>query len=953
MMALLMDINEQDKSSLIMTKIHLKLVRVLIFAFLFTAISGPSWAQSSTNKDKNEDIISLHGIWGFQLDPLNEGIHNLNRSHWPTKDLAETITLPGSTDEAGRGYKTHDKVPWRLNRLYKYKGAAWYSKKIHVPDDWKGRELQLFLERVHWETRVWVNGKAAGMHESLSVPHIYDVTSLIKPGQDNFIMIRVDNDLKYNIGFFGHSVTEETQTNWNGIIGKIQLRALNPVNIADVQVYPDVKQKSARVKLTVENRLKEQVRGDLKLSAKSYNTDQQDNIPEHTVSFSGSDSLIHVETTLPMGDDVLLWDEFHPALYHLKTQLTARSGSDQFVDDSQVAFGMRSFKADGTQFEVNGRTTFIRGTLNCAPFPITGYPPAKIKDWMRIFKINKEYGINSMRFHSWTPPEAAFEAADRMGFYLQVELPNWTPRTSGSDPEVNQFLEEESERILKTYGNHPSFAMLCTGNELGGPDVKPFVTKMVKKWKGEDPRHLYTSSAGYPMIPENDFDNLYGPRAQEWGEELNGRFNKEPLSTEIDYSKAVAQKDVPIVSHEVGQWCAYPNFDEISKYTGVLRAYNFEIFRESLRKHRMLDQAHKFLMASGKFQILQYKEEIETALRTPGFGGYQLLGLHDFPGQGTALVGVLDAFWDPKPYVNASIFQEFQGSRVPLLETDSFTWTSDQTFKAQGVFANYGPSDIEDAQIHWSITFPDGRNYAEGNFQSRDIPVNGPINLGNIEVPLHKIRKATQLTVTLNVPGTSYKNHWDIWVYPKKLSMPGMNNVTVAHEWSRKVRRTLQRGDKVLLLADTSKIDSEVPPGFSSIFWNTNWTNNQAPHTLGILCDPDNPALSDFPTKYYSTWQWWDLVDHSRPMVLDQLPGNMKPMVQMIDDWNKNRKLGLAFEAKVGKGKLLMTSIDLQHNLENRPVARQMLYSLENYANSDQFNPKFEVDPAKIQQLFK
>jgi hypothetical protein len=161
----------------------------------------------------------------------------------------------------------------------------------------------------------------------------------------------------------------------------------------------------------------------------------------------------------------------------------------------------------------------------------------------------------------------------------------------------------------------------------------------------------------------------------------------------------------------------------------------------------------------------------------------------------------------------------------------------------------------------------------------------------------------------------------------------------------------LQNGGKVLLLANTSKINSDVPPGFSSISWNTVWSG-MPPNLLGILCDPGDAALKNFPTEYYSDWQWWDLVSHSRPMLLDSMPQSLTPLVQMIPDWNKNNKIGLIFEAKVGRGKLLMTSIDLEHNMIQRPVARQMLYNLEKYIGSEMFDPLTEISTEKIDLLF-
>jgi hypothetical protein len=908
-------------------------------------------AQQAPPASTNPNTISLASTWRFELDPLGEG--DEGRGNWHTKKLPETITLPGSTDRAARGYKTHDRIPWRLNRLFKYKGDAWYSKEIYVPKDWSSKDIQLFLERCHWKTKVWINGKPAGSRVSLSVPQTYDVTSLINPGQKNLIMIEVDNDMVFNIGFYASAITEETQTHWNGIIGKIQLRAKDRVNISGVQVYPDVKHKSAKVKIVINNPSKQPVQGKLTFSGHSYNTSYPQNLKPQQVHFSGDDSIIVVHTTLPLGNNMQLWDYFHPTLYRLKVKMIGRSDRQNFTDERTVSFGMRNFGTKGTQFTINGRPMMIRGTLNCAAFPITGYPSMDVNYWLHIFKVAKKFGLNSMRFHSWCPPEAAFEAADQLGFYLEIENPYWDPRTAGSDPATNKFITQEAQRILKTYGNHPSFCMFVTGNELGGPDFIPFVTKLVKHWKKEDPRHLYASSAGYPQIPENNFDALSGPRAQHWGAGLKGRFNAKPLSTDYDYSNYVKKYGVPIVSHEVGQWCVYPNFNIIPKFTGVLRPYNYQIFKKSLREHHMLDQAHDFLMASGKWQVLEYKEEIEASLRAQDYGGYQLLGLKDFPGQGTALVGVLDVFWNPKPYVSAKEFHQFQGAYVPLLRTKGFTWTNNQTFKGTAEFSNYGLHDLKNAILQWKITWPNGKIYAHGEFPKTDLVEGQPTKVGKLSVSLQKIKRATRLDVTLSVEGTNYTNHWSIWIYPKKLTMPKMNGVLVAHDWNKNVSKTLQQGRKVLLLADTSKVRSKVPPGLSSIFWNTNWTNGQAPHTLGILCNPKNHALKYFPTQYHTNWQWWDLVDHSRPMILDKLPPKLKPTVQMIPDWNTNHKIGLVFQAKVGKGKLLMTSIDLEHKLKERPIARQMLYSLEKYVNSDQFNPTVEVNAKTIQQLFK
>jgi hypothetical protein len=907
----------------------------VLFFVLSQAIAQPPVMQPSAPGKKGMRTISLAGIWKFRLDPFFTGISS-NGVQWMPA-MGEEITLPGSTDQAGKGIKTQEMTSLRLTRLFEYKGAAWYEKEVFIPESWTNKTIQLFLERAHWETVLWVNGQTAGRRESLSTPHIYDITHLLQAGKKNTIRIRVDNNLIYNLEY-SHAVSAETQTNWNGIIGRIELRALDKVHIDDVQVYTNIEKKNAEFRIAIVNDTKAPVQGTVQIA---------DAAP---VNFSGSDSLIHITTTWSPGNDLKTWDEFNPNLYKPTVSLQAEQSGQQFTDTKDISFGFREWSTAGTRFSINGRPTFIRGTVNSSEFPITGYPNMDVAGWMHIFKTCKDYGLNLMRFHSWCPPEAAFVAADSLGMYLQVENSDWR-FTIGKDSAVNHFLTEEANRILKTYGNHPSFAMFCEGNELVGPTVNEFLSGLLQHWK-LDPRHLYSGSSGYPIIPENDYQDYYGARPQRWKEGLKGRFNVQALNTQYDYSDYVAKFKVPMITHEVGQWCVYPDFKQIPKYTGVLKPYNYELFRESLRDHKMLDLAERFTLASGKFQVIQKKEEIESYLRTPGFGGYHLLQLNDFPGQGTAPVGVVDQFWDPKPYTNAEEFRQFQSACVPLLRTSSFTWTNDQTFEADIQFANFGDKPLAAVTVTYNLQYPDGKILRHGNFRKISIPLGSPIELGSVRVALEPVQQATRLLLTVQVEGTEYKNHWNIWVYPKKLPEVKMQQTEIAYEWNEAVKQKLLQGARILLLADTAAIASDADPVFSGISWNTVWSG-MPPYLLGILCDPENAALQYFPTSFHSNWQWWDVVRHSKPFVLDHTPASFRPLVQMIPDWNKNNKIGLLIEAKIGKGKLLLSAMDLRNELEQRPVARQMLYSLKKYMESDAFDPSEEWTPEMVDALFK
>ncbi|MCB0744856.1 MAG: beta-galactosidase, partial [Ignavibacteriae bacterium] len=409
------------------------------------------------------------------------------------------------------------------------------------------------------------------------------------------------------------------------------------------------------------------------------------------------------------------------------------------------------------------------------------------------------------------------------------------------------------------------------------------------------------------------------------------------------------------ISHEIGQWCVYPNFKEIKKYTGVLKPKNFEIFKESLEANHMGDLADNFLMASGKLQALCYKAEIEAALRTKGFGGFQLLDLHDFPGQGTALVGVLDPFWEEKGYITSSEFSRFCNSVVPLVRLEKRIFKEGETLIADVEVANFNAEELKSVVPKWKLSTIDGKIESSGSLPKTDISIGNGIDLGkiNYEIPNTGVPRKLILEVSVS----DYTNSWDIWVYPEIENILINSDILITETIDSKTIAALENGKNVLLSLGKGKVKDgkggEVGVGFSSIFWNTAWTKGQKPHTLGILCDPKHEALKLFPTEYHSNWQWWDAMSHADVIKLNEFPVQIKPIVRVIDDWFKNRRLALLFEVKVGKGKLLVSGIDLHTNLDSRYEAKQLLKSLNNYMNSEAFDPEFALTISEINNIVK
>ena len=963
------------------------LIPLLLFAYIL-----PSAAQT----------IDLSGQWQFRID--RDGKGESEAWYAATTPFDDTILLPASMPQRLKGDDISVNTRW-VGSLYDssyffnpymkryrnpgkdmklqffltpdkhYVGKAWYKKTITLPDSADLPMYALYLERPHITTQVWVNGeKVDRMQKSLSVPHVFYLYGMLNPGE-NTIAICVDNDPEtVKVGQDSHSITDQTQGDWNGIVGKMVLRPFNALDY--VAVYPDIDNRRANVHVEMLD-CKPGKKATLTLKATAFNTDKTHAVSSKPVQITLSDDkVVSSDVALDMGDGMLLWDEFHPQLYRLEVCLTTADGRTY---SKETVFGMRKIEIRDKMFYVNGRQIQLRGTVENCNFPNTGYPPMDVDSWLRVFNRCKAYGLNHVRFHSYCPPEAAFLAADMVGMYIQPEGPSWPNHgvKLGRGEPIDTYLMDESLAIVDEYGNHPSFTFFAFGNEPAGNWVK-WSTDHVAQMKQHDPRHLYCGfsvGGGWAWQPGSEYAVKAGARG------LNEWSKRAPESI-VNFEKNITTyngKDMPntpitmpFVSHETGQWCAFPNFDEIPKYTGVNKAKNFEIFRDLLRDNGMESRAHDFMMASGKLQAICYKAEIERTMRTPRYAGFQLLALNDYSGQGTALVGLTDVFFDDKGYMTSEEFREFCSPIVPLAKMPKFTYKSDETFVADVELNQFSDAAMKNVNVHWSLTpapktqggimlLNQPAPLAEGDFDARDFPVGGNIPIGRISVPLSEVEEASRYTLSVSIPGTEVRNHWDIWVYPTQLTTKVKyekkswipKGIYVTDSLDAKAIKTLNKGGKVLICAGGKvTYGKEVVQQFTPVFWNTSWFKMRPPHTTGILVDNAHPIFDLFPTDYHSDLQWWELVNRAQVMQFTDFPTDFQPLVQSIDTWFVSRKIGMLFEAKVGKGKLVMTTMDITNNLDKRIVARQMRESILSYMQSDKFAPAWDININNVSDLF-
>ena len=890
-------------------------------------------------------VLPLAGEWRFAMGaPTPETKQHL----LPELRCVDTINLPGTTETNRKGRENPDRWAGGLTRLYCFNGPAWYEREVTIPESWRNQRVTLFIERTKY-TQVWLDGKPCGDNMILCTPQEYALGQLA-PGPHRLTIV-VDNTRK-PVKSEAHQWSDNTQGNWNGIIGRIELQSRPLVSLGDVQVYPDVTNKSVVIEVRVSNASGKAGHG--KLTGSIEGPGVSINLPSVAVAWEKDAGFATIQA--PLGRGAQLWDEFHPNLYQLEIRLAA----DEMSDERTVTFGLREITCPKTQFAINGRTTFLRGKHDGCVFPLTGHPPMDAAGWLKYFMVCREYGINHVRFHTWTPPESAFEAADQLGLYLQPELPYWGNYTAAQC----DALMPEAERILKTYGNHPSFVMMALGNECS--DNGQVTGDMVRRLRQRDRRHLYARGSNNffwaPSVAEgDDYWTTVRTRTAEGGpmhnvrgsfatvDGGNGHIQVGPPGTLHDYSIGIAGLPIPVIGHEIGQFTVYPNFREIVKYTGVFRARNVEHWRDKLAAAGMLDQADEFFRASGKLAALCYREDIEAALRTPGFGGFQLLDLQDFPGQGTALVGMLDAFMESKGLITAQEWRQFCSPIVLLARFPKYAWTVDENFSANIELAHYGEKDLANASVTWAIQDRQGRNVAAGKLRVGRVDQGGLRQLGVITAPLADLREPTRLKLTLSLEGQPVETCYPMWVYPSRKAASIASGVHLVRNLGSVEMDFLARGGRVVFIPEAkSTISRSVGGGFATDFWC--WpTFKNNPGTMGILCDPSHPALAGFPTEFHSNWQWFHILTNSRPVILDGLATDIRPIVQVIDNLDRVHKLGLIFEAKVGPGRLLVCASDLT-SLKDA-AARNLLGRLYDYAGSAGFNPQVNLAPEAAREL--
>ena len=868
--------------------------------------------------------------------------------------------LPGTLDTNGIGHADLTAAPWhpdenvndalasqdviatRLTRRHTYEGAAVFTRALSfVPP--VGKRVFLFCERTR-RLSLRVNGQEVPpfLPASLSTPVLFELTGLLT-GRDE-LALTCDNRYPgwpHDDIVFSSAATDETQTNWNGVIGELSLRVEEPVFIHALRVYPRGDALDVWLEISADRAFQADVTVTSDALAAPVSITAQGGPGFSSVALRG----------LPLRADVRRWDEGEGNLYALSASLGGVAKT--------VSFGVRTFCAQNGRFVLNGRPLFLRGETNCAVFPETGHPPTDVTSWQHILAVYQSYGVNCVRFHSHCPPEAAFIAADETGMLMQPELSHWNPRNAFSSPESRAYYRAELEGVLCMLANHPSFVMLTLGNELHmNEDGQAFADSLLALARSIDPTRLYAAGSNnhYGAKGPNPADDFYAAcccRAhalRATSSPMTGWLNERCPDLRTDYAPAMrairAVSDQPVLSFEVGQYEVLPDFDELAAFRGVTRPDNLRLIRSRVEAASLLPRWRTYVEATGELALRCYRAEVEAALRTEGLSGLFLLGLQDFPGQGTALVGMMDSHLSPKPYAFAQPerFARFFTAVLPLVLLPHLTYTVRETLEADVRVANYSRQTLEGIPV-W--TLEGGGVSLRGTLPCAHAACGAATDLGSISVPLDGIKKAARLTLTVSLCG--HENSYDLWVYPDEPAVCP-ERVYECRTLDARALQVLQRGGRVFLAPDSTQeaLPHSIRGQFSTDFWSVGTFPAQA-GGMGLLIDAAHPVFASFPTDAHTDFQWWPMASR-RAVILPEALRGLRPIVTLMDSYAYLRPMAQLLECRCGGGRLLFSSLGL-HHLTQYPEARALLFSIYRYMGSEAFAPAQEAPVEEIRTI--
>jgi len=885
--------------------------------------------------------IDLNGTWEFRTDPQDQG----DAQGWPQggTPFPRRLTVPGAWQAQGVG---EPNSPLR----HDYSGVAWYRRTVPVPEAWRGKAIRLRIGGAHRYTTLYVNGRKIGEHRGFSAPFAFDVTDAVHPGADNIVALRIANPgevpregpreqkPEYPTGMLNYL------GNWGGIYGNVELQASDPVWIERVYIRPDVRQQRASFVVTVENRTTRAWSGDVRVSVGTSREGRRVQVGPKT----------RTDVTVPVSiPGARLWSPEHPYLYDAVVVLGQGRRERDRVEER---FGMRQLGTQGTTLLLNGKPLYLHGYGDDNIEVLTGFPPSSREVYLERLRQARAFGFNAVRFHSMTPPEEFFRAADEVGMFVMAELP--AAYTQYLLP-FRDFLRDELEDVLLTYRNRPSLLSVAFGNEFNLTWLDT---------EGERKQFLETVADFYGVAKRLHPDGLFLS---------NDGLVMKPTDIVSHYGGALP--DVPVVKHEFGNYyCSLPDISLIEKFTGAIDPEWLRVKKKWVDDHGLTGSYAQYVRNSQRLQQLGRKYQIERVRRQPGISGYHYWLIVDFPGgtgEGDSWEeGWFDYFWQPKniaPHDGRAV----NTGVIALIDAgveDRSKW-NDATRAVNVIVSNFGETDLADAPVSWTVT-SGGDTVASGTART-DVAMGTIKTVAQATLPVMRGNDARELTLTVDVAGAS-SNSWSFWSFPRarvdrsdvavystvkwagirrlfpfvKEAAPERKGegLLIASALDEPTLEHLRAGGRVWLLGERGATRARSEVAFFPA----------AGGALGTIIR-NHAALEGFPHDGFGDLQFYNLMDGAVPLPLDKwatgyepIMGGIRTTTGFLSKSKDLSRVGYVFDGRVGGGTLLVSSLRFREHLDEAyPEVISLFDRLLRYASGPSFEPTAEVGEEQLEGL--
>lgn len=872
--------------------------------------------------------FNLDGKWQGRMDPEKVG----EKQPWFSAQtrFKDEANVPGCWDNEGFGTE-HEKA--RTN----FTGRFWYKKTVRVPAEWLGKRVFLCVGGVHRTARTWVNDQYLGEHIGYLLAFEYDITRQVTPGQEAVIAIEVDSThrpeidplhgecdiVDYMGAGYGKQAKEsgdlnagETDVTWGGIWGHVKLEARSEAWLAGLFVHPQLSPTGVKVRAQAEGDLAQAGADGARLEI----LDREGQLVA-TCRYELSKVLtgrgLTVEVPIPDGKP---WSFRAPYLYTATLSLL-KGGKP--IDLVSTRFGLREIKVEGPHFLLNGKIIFLNGYGDDSIYPETMAFPSDKEDYLKRLRLVKSYGFNYVRHHSHMLPPEYYDACDEVGMLVSAEYPIAYGNRATTDA-ANANHRTIMRGAIRRHRNHPSIFNWCMGNEGGGDTLRKDFLQIVRE---EDPTRLFI-----------DTDGLW-PGSLPNGENRDSLdffvIQFDLMNTPLDNPRMFWFDGVPakpVVSHETGNFCTFPRFDQIPFFQSSLKPFWLTWGRDNYEKLGLLDQAVRFSYNSERLYALLHKINLEALRKNPRMSGYHWWLFQDF---WTTSNGLVDSHYRQKAVWPDEV-KQYNNDIVLLEDGLELSYRSGQTLETRLLVSNFGEAGLAGETLTWRLH---SGNVALSQGTLRDLRAAQAdlTTLGSVSASLPQVSQPERifLEVEMSAARRRIQNHWTSWVYPPRqeksaVSVPlyassslleelapfgaapvpaGSNlpahAVYVAPSARSNLLDAVERGACLVLLSPRKGFVTE------GTRFKQPWWHAQPAHGLD-----EGTVVYDHPiTRGLAPEGWLDagfyrLIEGAMGIRIEDLPEKPNVLVRSIIEPRAPRNKALLCEARAGNGSLLVSAFN-------------------------------------------